>query len=435
MESPDDGRWYRAEVFAATGTSFDIAWLMPPPAAEGAALDEYRTLGSSPTSSMSNFSAAVVVPGDAGRPVPASLAGEAAWSRQLCAVEGLTRILGELRTCLGELQGGAAGMPSREAAGAEGALCATAGSLEVLRKESERRAEVLRSATAECVLAGRCCEQRLDEGGKDLAVELANLEEEEGSLRSRAAQLQEERSALLAKVWALDEELASVSAALEKSEQRKHALREGAEKAADELRWELTTGEEAGRSVAEQRRMLIELGAVSRDVEALLSMRAKEASAVGTRCGGLVMTLAGRSMLASEVALEVDGLRWRCLEGPLASFRAARRSADAAALRGAQTRALELLHEAVGCDEAPCASAAVSGQDVAPPDTAQPLPAVPAGGVADDALRRHRPRYEQMRRELETCLAAPTSGGERPGGQAPHGVGPQPQSAAIEANA
>lgn len=313
--------------------------------------------------------------------------GDEAWRRRVCAASALGGRLAGLGALLRA--------PQHEAAESEAALRAAASCLEVLRGASERRVEVLGGVAADCVLAARSCEDRLVDEGRASEERLAESREARAGLLRRSEELQREREELKARLWALEEELATVSDVLAKTEMSEKELRRDTKRAAEELQWEATTGAEAGRRAALQRRFLIEAGAVSRDVEALLAARAE-----GVARGGAPAEAAGSAPVVAdpppaggsaaqeacvEVAVlqlrQVEALR-RALAAELEAGGARKELASLAALRAAHVEVLDI----VGRAQLDLATLAAPG------------------GLAAGATRALAARYAAIEEELEDNL-------------------------------
>lgn len=338
---PASRQWYRARLLACVHAHVEVAWLAAPLAAEaqeGAAEGHYR--GPSAAGERLWLSGAAVAPACCERPAAAAAcAGEAALEKHLKAAEMLGRSRRQLQALIQESNA----QNMEGASPTVSSLRGTAGSLEALRKEGERRAEVLAGVAANCALEGMTCEQELTRCSKGFEDELVTVKQEQEVLRCRAAALQREREELAAKLWALDEELATASAALAKVGQRERELRKDTETAAHELLWEMSTGEEAGRKVAQQRRFLIEVAAVSRDVEALLATRAQEARAVGSAG----VEFCGRRLPEADAYLQCELLHLQHVEELCAGLRAAMSGPELHALLkgGAGLARVQQLHE------------------------------------------------------------------------------------------
>eukprot|EP00931_Biecheleriopsis_adriatica_P087461 TRINITY_DN61926_c0_g1_i1.p1 TRINITY_DN61926_c0_g1~~TRINITY_DN61926_c0_g1_i1.p1 ORF type:complete len:693 (+),score=222.23 TRINITY_DN61926_c0_g1_i1:345-2423(+) len=319
---PGDGRWFRAKVTGHVSSSqIDVAWLRRGADGTGEA-DEYLSSTGGDELQFTRLQQTAVVKGDA-RPKHSAGAPQEHWQQQLARAEECSRKFRELRKVCEKLPNDL----SRQTASSE-PLQSLAEQLSGLREENELRAGALLSAAEARANAGGGINQQLTSSSKSFEVEIESMQQEQEALRSRVRQLQQEREELAAKLQALDEQLEVAMLACSEAVQREQQVRASAKRVAGELKRELSMEEVAARRVGERQRLLLEAGAASRDIEALLTSRAKTAAAKDAAR----QHLAQQQPKAEAACLQSEKERSRLLEELLAGWQAAVWGPDAEAL-------------------------------------------------------------------------------------------------------
>jgi len=261
--------------------------------------------------------------------------------------------------------------------------------------------EVLAGVAADCAFAGVTCEKEIDARRKSRHEELLQLQEEQEGLRMRAADLQKRRDELRdefnRKVWAVDEDLATVTTALDKASLRELALQSERDPELDDLRWEASTGEEASKKVAQQRRFLIEVGAASRDVEDTLGMRVERAE----RWSSGEVLIGGRPLPPMNTIVECENLHRQLLEELLIGLQATIRAPNIGTMiqDPAWNASMHTLHDR--------SLALLEQAEKELPQLLEGLHDDASGGkdVVGACFQSAAARYKEMRQELRSNLA------------------------------
>jgi len=378
---PGNGRWYRAKIAADNRNDgrVEVAWLRRGAMMEGHA-DEYLASTGCDELQFTTLepSAVSTRSGDGERPIAAEDAVEARWRGQLESAEERSVRVRKLRGASRALA--AASLPAEQkgrSAAAAGELTGLAERLAALRQDGEQQAETMVNTAAKCADAEKSFEEQLSVSSAGFEAELQAMQVEQDALQTRLAELEKERRELMARLEAVQE--------------REQRVRASAARVSGQLRQELSSGEAASRKAAERRRLLVEAGANSRDVEAFLAARAEEVAVLVTA----QERLETQGPAVEAACLVAERARARFLEELLAGWHAAvwGPGGDGLARDPGRLAALRLLHGRAG-----------AVVEHAWRETVQLAAETLGGGESSEEMSRSAARYREMRKELQANL-------------------------------